>query len=95
MAFGVRHLHAKGDSQVVSPGGDPLDNSFRIGGTTFHNLTAGYNAEAINTRFEIGVDNVFDKQPPILWQYGFNGNTDERTYDVVGRYYWARVGVKF
>lgn len=92
--FGV-YATAGDGSQVIAPGGDPLDNSFRIGGTTFHNLTAGFNAEAINTRFEIGVDNVFDKQPPILWQYGFNGNTDERTYDVVGRYYWARVGVKF
>ncbi len=92
--FGVYGTAGDG-SQVVFPGGNPLDNSFRTGGVTYHNLTAGFNAEAINTRFDIGVDNVFDKQPPILWQYGFNGNTDERTYDTVGRYYWARVGVKF
>ncbi len=92
--FGV--YTAAGDgSNVVFPGADPLNNSFRIGGWAMHNLQAGFNAEAINTRFELGVDNVFDKQPPQLWQYGFNGNTDERTYDVVGRYYWARVGVKF
>lgn len=92
--FGVYDSAGDG-SQVVAPGGDPLNNSFRTGGVTYHNLTAGFNAEAINTRFEVGVDNVFDKQPPILWQYGFNGNTDERTYDTAGRYYWARVGVKF
>ena len=82
-------------SQVTDPTGDPANLSFRIGGITYHNLTAGFNAEAINTRFDIGVDNVFDKQPPVLWQYGFNNNTDERTYSTMGRYYWARVGVKF
>jgi len=82
-------------SNVVAPSGDPADNSYRIGSSTVHSLTFGYNADVINTRFDIGVDNVFDKQPPMLWNYGFNGNTDERTYDVVGRYYWARVGVKF
>jgi len=38
---------------------------------------------------------VFDKQPPQLWQYGFDSNTDARTYETVGRFYWARVGVKF
>ncbi len=82
-------------SNVVDPTGDPANQSFKMASWTQHNLQVGFNAEAINTRFEVGVDNVFDKQPPILWQYGFNGNTDERTFDVVGRYYWARVGVKF
>ncbi|MEO8010204.1 MAG: TonB-dependent receptor, partial [Dokdonella sp.] len=82
-------------SNVVDPTQDPTQDSYRIGGITYHNFAAGYNAEVINTRFDMGVDNVFAKQPPILWQYGFNGNTDERTYDTVGRYYWARVAVKF
>lgn len=80
---------------VIDPSNNPANNSFRMGASTFHNVQFGYNAEAINTRFEVGVDNVGNKQPPQLWQFGFNGNTDERTYDVVGRYYWARVGVKF
>jgi len=89
-------LAVTGDGyEVVNPSGSELDNSYRTGSSTFHNLQFGFNAEAINTRFEVGVDNVGNKQPPLLWQYGFNGNTDERTYDVVGRYYWARVGVKF
>ena len=80
---------------VVNPSGDPLDNSYRIGATTFHNLQLGYNLTPINTRLEVGIDNVFDKQPPLLYQFGFNGNIDERTYSSIGRYYWARVGVKF
>lgn len=80
---------------VIDPTGESANNSYRIGGMTFHNVTAAYNLEAINTRVEVGIDNVFDKQPPLLYQYGFNGNTDERTYPTTGRYYWARVGVKF
>ena len=81
--------------QIIDPTGDVANNSFRIGASTYHNVQVGYNLEPINTRVEFGIDNVFDKQPPLLYQYGFNGNTDERTYDTVGRYYWARVGVKF
>ena len=80
---------------IIDPTGDPANNSYKIGASTYHNMQVGYNLEAINTRVEVGVDNVFDKQPPVLWQFGFNGNTDERTYDTVGRYYWARIGVKF
>ncbi len=92
--FGFTAVAGDGYS-VIDPTGDAANNSYRMGASTFHNLQFGYNLAPINTRFEVGVDNVGNKQPPQLWQFGFNGNTDERTYDVVGRYYWARVGVKF
>jgi outer membrane receptor protein involved in Fe transport len=82
---------------VVAPANDEANavQSFRVGSYTYHNLQLGYQIEPINTRIEVGVDNVFDKQAPVFWQYGFNGNTDERTYDTIGRYFWARLGVKF
>ncbi|MEO8458936.1 MAG: hypothetical protein ABI451_00265 [Dokdonella sp.] len=41
------------------------------------------------------MDNIGDKQPPLLYQYAFNGNTDERTFDTVGRYYFTNINVKF
>lgn len=78
---------------VITPAGGP--QSFRTGAYTYHNVQFGYNIEPIHTTVEVGIDNLFDKQAPQLWQYGFNGNTDERTYDTVGRYYWMRAGVKF
>lgn len=78
---------------VITPSGGP--QSFRTGAYTYHNVQFGYNIEPIHTTVEVGIDNLFDKQAPQLWQYGFNGNTDERTYDTVGRYYWMRAGVKF
>jgi outer membrane receptor protein involved in Fe transport len=61
-----------------------------------HALTASYNFSAINSRVDIGVDNITDKQPPFLFQNNvINANTDVNTYDTVGRYYWARFTVKF
>jgi iron complex outermembrane recepter protein len=66
------------------------------GATTYHNLQVGYNLEAWNTKFQLGIDNLFDKQPPILYQNNtLNGNTDERTFDTVGRYFWVNAAVEF
>lgn len=66
------------------------------GATVYNNLTVGYNIEPINTRIDLGVDNVFDKQPPFLYANNvLNANTDPQDFDVIGRYYWGRVTVKF
>ena len=67
------------------------------GATTYNNFSFGYNLEPINTRFDVGVDNAFDKQPPVLYAdtNTINANTDPGTFDLMGRYYWARVTVKF
>jgi iron complex outermembrane receptor protein len=43
--------------------------------------------------FAIGVNNLFDKDPPGCVSCGLN-NMDPTTYDVPGRYYYARVSVK-
>jgi len=62
----------------------------------YNNVEVGYNIEPINTQISLGVDNMFDKQPPIFTQTSVvNGNTDVNTYDTVGRFYWARATVKF
>ena len=42
------------------------------------------------------MDNLGDKQPPLFYNNNANnGNTDVMTYDVLGRYLWARVTVTF
>jgi outer membrane receptor protein involved in Fe transport len=61
-----------------------------------HSVNVGYALPSINSRIEVGVDNVFDKQPPLLFQNNvLNANTDVNTFDTIGRYYWARYTVKF
>lgn len=43
--------------------------------------------------FAIGVNNLFDKDPPGCISCGLN-NMDPTTYDVPGRYYYARVNIR-
>jgi iron complex outermembrane recepter protein len=69
---------------------------FSIGSYTYHNLQVGVKLLDDKIKLRIGVDNINDKVPPTLYQNNsLNGNTDERTFDTVGRYYWMNVGVTF
>jgi iron complex outermembrane receptor protein len=61
----------------------------------YHSLQLGYAVPSIHTRFDVGVDNLMDKTPPLVYQNSGNYNVDTATYDVLGRYYWARATVKF
>jgi outer membrane receptor protein involved in Fe transport len=69
---------------------------YDFGATTYNDLQFGYNLESLNTRFDIGVNNVSDKQPPMLFANNtLNANTDPSDFDLLGRYYWGRITVKF
>jgi outer membrane receptor protein involved in Fe transport len=75
------------------PAGSP-GCQFAIGAYTYHNLQAGFNLDKFKLR--VGVDNINDKQPPIIYQNNsLNGNTDERTFDTVGRYFWSSLTYSF
>ncbi len=68
----------------------------KIGAVVTHNVTFGYNIESLNTRIDVGIDNVGDKQPPLFYaNTTTNANIDINTYDPVGRFYFGRVTVKF
>ncbi len=80
---------------------EPLNNWWNVGGTerkvtsqTLHNIQASYNLDEWNSRFTLGVDNIFDRQPPFS-DTGFNDNTDVRTYETRGRFYYGRVSFNF
>lgn len=60
------------------------------------NVSLGYTIQPINTTLQVGVDNVFDKQPPVMYQNNtINANTDVNTFDTIGRFYWVNAVVKF
>jgi len=61
----------------------------------YQSLKVGYQVPAIHTTFDVGVDNLMNKIPPLIYQNGMNYNVDTSTYDALGRYYWARATVKF
>jgi outer membrane receptor protein involved in Fe transport len=70
--------------------------AFRVPSMVYNYVQASYTVAPINTTLSVGIDNVFDKQPPILTQsITLNANTDVNTYDTIGRFYWARATVKF
>ena len=51
-----------------------------------------------NIRFRAGVNNIFDKEPPLSAAVGAgagNGNTYPQVYDALGRYVFAGVTVEF
>jgi outer membrane receptor protein involved in Fe transport len=66
------------------------------GSTLYNDVSVGYNVEPLHTQLDFGVNNVFDKQPPVLFaNNSLNANTDPSSFDLMGRYFWARVTVKF
>jgi outer membrane receptor protein involved in Fe transport len=48
-----------------------------------------------NIDVTLGVDNLFDNDPPVYGDASVQSNTDPSTYDVLGRRYWAGLTVKF
>ena len=62
---------------------------------TYHSIQLGYAVPSIHTRFDVGVDNLSNKLPPLVYQNSGNYNVATATYDVLGRYYWARATIKF
>jgi outer membrane receptor protein involved in Fe transport len=84
-------------TQGVSPAGAAFPGLvLHYGSTVYNDLTLGYNIEPLNTRIDLGVDNVSNKQPPLLYANNtLNANSDPSDFDFVGRYYFARMTVKF
>jgi len=69
---------------------------YKYSATMYHDISVGYNIEPLNTRVDFGVNNVFDKQPPVFYANNtLNANTDPSDFDLMGRYFWGRVTVKF
>ncbi|WP_428311182.1 TonB-dependent receptor domain-containing protein [Hydrocarboniphaga sp.] len=67
----------------------------KVGSVTYHDVVVGYTYEPTRTRVLLGMENVFDKQPPLFYQYALNANTNVETYDAIGRYLYFRVSQSF
>jgi outer membrane receptor protein involved in Fe transport len=81
-----------------APAGTP--NTYPMASATYHAVKVGYEIPSIKTTFDLGVDNLTDRRPPLIYQHGAGGggsqyNADVTTYDTLGQYIWGRVTVKF
>lgn len=65
-----------------------------IGSYAYHDLSVGYHWSS-RASLTLTVDNVFDKQPPVLYDAGSQDNTDVNLYDVIGRYFHLAAQVRF
>jgi iron complex outermembrane recepter protein len=62
----------------------------------YFNMTFGYTVKASNTKVMAGMQNIADKQPPVLYQNNVvNANTDVSTYDTIGRRFFLSFQQKF
>ncbi len=79
------------DADTIIP-----DVDIRYGSHTYVDMSIGYKVPRVNTQLLVGMNNMFDKQPPLLYQNNVtNANTDVETFDTVGRSIFFKVVQKF
>lgn len=68
----------------------------QLGTTIYHDASVTYHVEPINTDFTFGIRNLFNKQYPVAHTARFPANSESSMgYRIPGRFFYARVGVKF
>ncbi len=96
----ARYIDRLRESCAGANGFDICDDSAGdrndLGSTTYHDaqLSWGTDAWMKDFRITLGVNNVFAKDPPICLSCSLNGY-DASTYDLPGRFWYARVGFGF
>lgn len=75
---------------------NPANGTNRLDATTYSDVQMGYRFDDMNDlRLTFGVNNVFDKDPPICLSCSLNGY-DASTYDIPGgRLFYLRAEMKF
>ncbi|MCL1078976.1 TonB-dependent receptor [Parashewanella spongiae] len=64
-----------------------------LGDYYVHDLQVGYYFTELNSRFTLGVNNVFDEEPPLAPNQ--TNSFDGTQYDGTGRYFYGRLTVNF
>jgi outer membrane receptor protein involved in Fe transport len=91
--LGARYV---GSLRLIDPDGAPgVQPDLSIPSVTYVDLTLGYTFKK-NLKITLGVDNLTDEDPPILFQNNvINANTDVSTYELIGTYYRANLKYTF
>ena len=83
-----------GSQGTLSEAGGSVVCSRNVGAIDYTDLTASYSIPRLKTELLVGVNNLFNQQPPLIYS-GFNANTDSSTYDQLGRAFFGRIKVSF
>ena len=105
--YGLQYIHGLRESCGIPAAfgfcnlvgsGDPNDASTfdqrRIGGTTYHDLQVSYHLSNFDTRVTLGVDNIWDKGPP-LSTAAFANSFNAADYRTPGRFPYLRITTDF
>lgn len=65
----------------------------KLGSQSYIDLYASYSLSMFD--FEVGINNVFDREPPLNGLSLGNGNTFSQVYDALGSYVFGGVSMKF
>ncbi|MBB3834857.1 iron complex outermembrane receptor protein [Xanthomonas arboricola] len=85
-----------GDAVEFAVCGNPAEGTNQLDAITYHDAQIGYRVDWLKgLQLTAGLNNVFDKDPPICLSCSLNGY-DASTYDIPGgRFWYARVDLKF
>ncbi|AWH30467.1 TonB-dependent receptor [Stenotrophomonas sp. YAU14A_MKIMI4_1] len=85
-----------GDAVAFAVCSDQAAGTNTLAATTFHDAQVGYRIEWMKgLQLTAGLNNVFDKDPPICLSCSLNGY-DASTYDIPrGRYWYLRADLRF
>jgi iron complex outermembrane recepter protein len=99
-AWTVRHIselrEACGRAITFAVCSDPANNTNVLPATTYNDFQVGYRFPVLRgLELLAGVNNAFDKDPPICVSCSLNGY-DASTYDIPGgRFWYVRAGLRF
>lgn len=94
-----RYISSVRADDLTTELGRPNARDERLSGQNYIDLTASISFKSSYT-FRVGVNNVFDKDPPIIGSGSLpgtfgNGNTFPQVYDALGRYVFAGLTLDF
>jgi iron complex outermembrane receptor protein len=90
---GTKYAVCSNPEKHNGPGDNPPSGQNHLGTTIYSDLQGSYTVNAWNTTFTLGVNNLFDKAPPIA-RAAF-ANSFYPMYRVPGRFVYGRVSVRF
>ncbi|HVA55162.1 MAG TPA: TonB-dependent receptor [Gammaproteobacteria bacterium] len=90
---GAKSLTALGLCSNPNTTNNSLSTNY-LGATIYHDMSVSYNYDPAKMTFTFGIKNMFNKEPPSSTQQQLN-SFDPTLYDVPGRFFYGRIGVKF
>jgi len=93
VSWTARYMHHNLRVEPASYQSNPGQASpIRNGSYTYHNAQVGYTFPDSGIKVYLGVDNVFDKEPPVNY---FGADISSAFYDSVGRFMYLGASYKF